>query len=294
MSIVRSVQSHKLRFNHRGGADGARQVLGVVIESRIPGDQLVTFVFDYPPEFPQSDAIIRAPLLGPTALAPVLFVVESAPRPTVTAVAGGVQFRNRVRVMSVGGAIPNGQMMVSQVEPLWTPQALTPATPAGGLVPKGRHQGIVAAWPRDPASGPAFTGVPNSGQVPVGQLLRIRWTGTAVGPVTLITATGAESSYSGQFAAGTPRVNLAPGSITINALVGGVALTIRDTGDGRLVGQQALSPFARADGTVDYQLGTFTLRFSANPDAGAITTSFEHNTAYLPVDIELGWDAEVQ
>lgn len=294
MSIVQSGAQHRLRFNHRGGADGARQLLGVIIEQRIPGDSWVKFTFDQPSELPQSDAIIRSPLLGPASNSPVKFVVEAAPRPTVTSVAGSVPFRNRQRVLSVGGAIPNGVMMVSQVEPAWAAQALTPVIPAGGLVLKGRHTGMIATWPRDPASGPAFTGVPGSGHVPVGQLLRVRWLGTALAGVTLATATGGESAYSGQFAGGTTRLNLAPGSIVINALVGGVAIVVRDTGDGRLVGQQAVAPFARADGEVDYVAGTFSLRFSANPTAGAITTDFEHATSYLPVDIDLSWDSEAQ
>lgn len=291
MSIVTSGAAHKLRFGHRGGADGARQLGGVVIETRVPGDQLVRFIFDYPVEFPQVDAVLQSPVLGPTNLTPVKFVVESAPRPTVVA-AAGVSFRGRQRTLSAGGALGNGVLVAAQVEGAWATQATTPAIPSGGLVPKGRHIGIVAAWPRDPASGPAFTGVPNSGQVPVGQLLRVRWVGaTAVAAGVLSSApNGTLKTFTLAFAG----QKLAPGSLVITATVGAAPMTIRDTGDGRLVGQQATT-LVRADGEVDYVAGTATITFSTAPDnATNITGNYEHTTNYAPLDIDLQWDAEVQ
>lgn len=290
MTVIDTGALHRLRYNHRGGADGSRQLSGVIIETRIPGDSWVRFNLDQPSELPQSDAILRTPLLGVPTNSPVKFVIESAPRPSVVTPAG-VTVKGRVRTLSAGGAIGNGVLAVAQVEPAWTPQALSPAAPAGGIVLKGRHTGMIAAWPRDPATGPAFTTVPGSGIVPVGQLLRVRWLGTAVAGATIFTPTGTVTTFSGKLHA--TRRNYAPGSIVITATIGGGPMTIRDTGNGRLVGQKATTN-ERADGTIDYRTGDFTLTFSADPDNVAVTADYEHDTLYLPLDIDLQWDSKAQ
>jgi hypothetical protein len=81
--------------------------------------------------------------------------------------------------------------------------------------------------------------------------------------------------------------------VVLSATIGGVAITVRDTGDGRLVGQQAVTPFARADGAIDYVAGTGTIVFSTAPDGATnVTGSFEHSTLYLPLDLEMSWDSE--
>ena len=288
MSIVQSGAQHRLRYNHGGGADGSRQLRGVIIEQRIPGDSWVKFTFDQPSELPQSDDI---KLGGVATNSRVKFVVEACPRPTVNAVAGGVSIRNRQRVLNVGGSLPNGQMVPVQVEGAWAAQTLAPVVPSAGLALKGRYAGMIESWPRDPASGPAFTGVQGSGQVPVGQLLRVRWLGTAQTSTTIFTPSGSVKVFAGSLHA--TRLDYAPGSIVLTATVGAAPMTIRDTGSGRLVGQQATTNVI-ADGTINYRTGEYTLTFSANPDAAAVTGVYEYSTLYLPLDIDLSWDAEAQ
>jgi hypothetical protein len=119
----------------------------------------------------------------------------------------------------------------------------------------------------------------------------VRWLGTAVAAVVLGAGTGAQTTFSLNFAA--TGLAIAPGSVVLTATIGGVAITVRDTGDGRLVGQQAVAPLARADGEIDYVAGTGSIRFSTAPDGATnVVADFEHSTSYLPLDIDLSWDSE--
>ena len=130
MSIVQSATKARLRFNHRGGADGARQLLGVVIEDRIPGEAPLYLDVDRPTSFAQTDAGQRLPLLGPVpGAAAQPFVIESAPRPLVTS-AGGPTFRKRIPTLSVLPGTPSfGSRFVEVgVQPAWSPVGVSVLT----------------------------------------------------------------------------------------------------------------------------------------------------------------------
>jgi len=152
--------------------------------------------------------------------------------------------------------------------------------PATGLIPKGRYAGLVPDWPFD-----SNAGVPNSGQHPGGQLLRIRWTGTPA--VTETIDAGGNTGFSATLS----DVDVAPGSVVILASVGGNVITVRDDGAGRLYGQEATAN-ASATGTIDYSSGEVTLAFSA-VTAGNVVADYEHTCLYLPLDVSLSWDAEM-
>jgi len=118
MSIVQSGSDLRLRYNHRGGADGARQLLGVVIEDRIPGDSPLYIDVDRPTVLVQTDAGQRGDPIPGAAAQP--FVIESAPRPLVTS-AAGVTFRKRIPTLSVLPGLPSaGSRFVEVgVQPAW-------------------------------------------------------------------------------------------------------------------------------------------------------------------------------
>lgn len=116
MSIVKSGTKGRLRFDHRGGADGDK-VLGVLLETRIPGGAPVRFCVDQPTVFPQSDDAARNGTVYPAQP----FVIESGARPTIVT-DGGVTLNQRVRTLSVGGtAFPSGTVRPLQAEPAWAP-----------------------------------------------------------------------------------------------------------------------------------------------------------------------------
>lgn len=373
MSIVKSATNARLRFNHRGGADADRQLLGVVIEKRIPGGVPVSVAVDQPTVLPQSDDAQR----NGTVFLAQPYVIETAPRPLVTSV-GGIQFRSGVRTLSTGGGSGSGgPLLVAQVEPSWAPVGISSLTvvafgnggtdtviftPLGGgiitltegtdftaetsndvtaenirvallaagvlstragavltitspltalvsndltawevvlaastlapapvaLVPMGRYVGSVAGWATDPNGT-----VPNAGHSPAGHLLRVRWLGATVEAAEIINA-GGNTGFTFQLldsASGDPAADVAPGSVVIFASVGGNIITIRDTGGGRLVGQEAVANES-ADGTIDYRSGIVTLVFTM-ATAGDVTANYEHACLYLPLDINLEWDAEL-
>lgn len=286
MSIVLGGAKHRLRYNHRGGADGARQLLGVVIEERVPGDSPVHIDVDQPTVLRQTDDGQRNGTIFPAQP----FVIESAERPQVVS-AGGVSFRKRVPTLSVLPGAPSVGSRFVEVgnQPAWAPVGtLTPAIPATGLIPKGRYAGFVPAWPVDPNGS-----VPDSGHKPGGQLLRVRWTGAAEAGETI--DGGGNAGFTAVLqdtGAGADARDIAPGSVVIDATIGGNTLLIRDDGAGRLYGWEATGG-TYATGTIDYRTATVTLVFSTATDAAAVTADYEHTCLYLPLDVSLRWDAEL-
>jgi hypothetical protein len=166
--------------------------------------------------------------------------------------------------------------------PAFAPVAPSPALPAAGLVPKGRYEGFVANWAVDPNGD-----VPNSGHHPAGEILRLRWLGTPVAAEVL--NAGSVSSFTDTFA--NPS-SIAPGSIAITVTIGGNAFFVRDTGDGRLIGQDPVSG-ATANGTINYLTGELVVTLSTAADAVNITADYEHDCLYLPLDLNIEWDAQM-
>lgn len=152
--------------------------------------------------------------------------------------------------------------------------------PVDGLIPKGRYNGHVVAWPVDPNGT-----VPNAGYQPAGELLRVRWTGTPELGETV--DAGGNTGFSATLAF----PNVVPGSVVILATVGGNVITIRDDGAGRLVGQESTANEV-ADGTIDYLSGDIVLAFTA-ATAGNVDADYEHSCLYRPLDINLAWDAQL-
>ena len=296
MSIVLSGAEYRLRYNHRGGADGARQLLGVVIEERVPGDSPLYIDVDQPTALPQTDYAQRnvgspAPPAAPPVSGPAQpFVIESAPRPLVVS-AGGVSFRKRVPTLSVLPGAPSvGSRFVEVgIQPTWAAVgSLAPAVPATGLVPKGRYAGFVPVWPFDPNGS-----VPGSGQKPGGHLFRIRWAGVAEAAEVIDGGGNTGFTFVLQDT-GTvvDAFDIAPGSVLIDATIGGNTLLVRDDGAGRLYGWEATGG-AYATGTIDYRTATLTIVFSVATDAANVTADYEHTCLYLPLDVSLRWDAEL-
>ena len=289
MSIVHSGAKARLRYNHRGGEDGARQLLGVVIEERIPGNAPLYISVDRPTVFPETDAGQRFPLLGPSPTAPQPFVVEEAERPAVTS-AAGVSFQKRVPTLSVVPGTP-GRLVEVGNQPAWAAVGtLAPAVPATGLVPKGRYSGFVPDWPFDSASP---VGVPSSGQRPLGRLLRVRWAGTP--EAAEVVDAGGNTGFSFQLqdtGAVVDAKDIAPGSVVVTATIGGNALLVRDDGAGRMYGFEGTGG-SSALGTIDYRSGLLTLTFSTATAGVNVLADYEHSCLYLPLDIDLRWDAEM-
>jgi hypothetical protein len=286
MSIVQSGTKARLRFNHRGGADGARQLLGVVIEDRIPGDSPLYIDVDQPTALPQSDEGQQDGTIFPAQP----FVIEEADRPLVVS-AGGVSFRKRIPTLSVLPGAPSVGSNFVEVgnQPAWAAVgSLTPAVPATGLVPKGRYAGFVPAWPLDPNGS-----VPGSGHRPGGRLLRVRWAGVAEAAEIIDGGSNAGFTFVLQDTGATADArDIAPGSVEITATIGGNALVIRDDGAGRLYGWEATGG-TYATGTIDYRTATVTLSFSTATDAVNVLADYEHTCLYLPLDVSLRWDAEM-
>ena len=292
MSIVQSGAQHRLRYGFRSGADGARQLLGVVIEDRIPGESPVYIDVDRPTVFPQTDAGQRSPLLGPVpGAAAQPLVIESAVRPLVVSAAGGLSFRKRIPTLSVLPGAPSSGSRFVEVgnQPAWAAVgSLTPALPAAGLVPVGRYSGFIPVWPFDPNGD-----VPGSGHRPAGALFRIRWLGTP--EAGEIIDAGSNAGFTFQLINTTGPVDakdIAPGSVVITATIGGNALVVRDDGAGRLYGWEATGGTS-ATGTIDYVSGVLTVAFSTATDAANVTADYEHTCLYLPLDVSLRWDAEM-
>ena len=273
MSIVRSSAKGRLRFNHRSGNDGTRRLSGLVLESRIPGGVGVYINVDQPTALLQSDDAQRNGTVFPAQP----FVIERASRPQVTAVAGGT-FIRRIRTLSVTPfATGFGEFKVAQVMPAFVDATPTPTPPVTGLVPKGRYDGFIPSWVYD-----------SNGEVlSSGEILRLRWLGTPV--AAEIVDAGSNTGFTVTLV--NPE-NIAPGSVAITATIGGNAFVIRDTGDGRLVGQEPVSGDT-ANGTIDYLTGVVTLEFSTATDAVNITADYEHACLYLPLDINIEWDAKM-
>lgn len=287
MSIVLSEAKHRLRYGHRGGADGARQLLGVVIEDRIPGDSPIWVHIDRPTVFAQSDPGQRDGAYAGSAGQG--YIVEHAPRPLVTS-AGGVQFRKRIPTLSVLPGAPSVGSNFIEVgnQPAWATVAGSLANMTGTLIAKGREQHHRQQWYVD-----ANGSVPNSGHRPAGELLRVRWSGTAEAGETI--DGGGNAGFTFRLQTTGPAgdaSDIAPGSVEITATIGGNALVIRDDGAGRLYGWEATGG-TYATGAIDYRTATVTLVFSTATDAVAVTADYEHSCLYLPIDIHLMWDAEM-
>ena len=242
-----------------------------MLESRIPGGVGVHFHVDQPTALPQSDDAQR----NGTTFPAQPFVIESAPRPQVTAVAGGT-FNRRIRTLSVVPTSP-GVFEEAQVMPAFADVIPLPVIPTAGLVPKGRYSGFVSPWSYDA----------NGETIESGHILRFRWLGTPV--AAEIVDAGSNTGFTVTLV--NPE-NIAPGSVAITATIGGNAFVIRDTGDGRLVGQEPVSGDT-ANGTIDYLTGVVTLEFSTATDAVNITADYEHACLYLPLDINIEWDAKM-
>ena len=288
MSIVLSGAKHRLRYNHSGGADGSRKLLGVVIEDRIPGNAPVFINVDQPTVLPQTDAAQRDGVSGPAQP----FVIESARVPLVTS-AAGVTFRKRIITLSVLPGAPSFGSRFVEVgkEPDWSPVGtLTPVIPATGLVPKGRYAGFIPDWDFDPNAE-----VPDSGHSPGGELFRIRWTGTAEAAEVIDAGGNTGFTFTLQDT-GTSEdaVDIAPGSVIVSVTIGGNVMAVRDDGAGRMLGQEIVTNGVEsAIGTIDYETGVITLAFSVATDAANVLADYEHTCLYLPLDVNLSWDAEM-
>jgi hypothetical protein len=203
------------------------------------------------------------------------FLFESASQPAALTVGGAVQRRGRQRILHVAPGTP-GRFQVNQQEPAWASRAPSPAP--SDLVVLGKYAGqiLMPGQAGDtPDLNPADT-----------HLLRVRWTGTVEGGgPTLVALVGGETFVAGVWPNDHKR--LVPGSIVIT--VPG-PITVRDTGDGRLVG---IAGGTLVDGTINYITGDWQLTF-AGTAVGAgnvVATTYEHSCLYAPLDIDVEWDA---
>jgi hypothetical protein len=282
MSIVLSGADHRLRYNHRGGADGARQLLGVVIEDRIPGDSPVWINVDRPTVFAQTDAGQQGDPVPGAASQP--YIIESASRPLVVS-AGGVSFRNRITLSVLGTPSTVRNFVEVGIEPSWAVVVGSLANMVGSLVPKGRANHHRTDWPVDPNG-------ESAGHRPAGELFRVRWTGVAEAAEVIDSGSNTGFTFVLQdTGTGNDATDIAPGSVVITATIGGNALVIRDTGGGRLYGWEATGG-TYATGTIDYRTATITITFSTATDAANVVADYEHTCLYLPLDVSVRWDAE--
>jgi hypothetical protein len=303
MGLVVTERHGRLRFGVGVSGIASREMGAVLVWDDIPIGSLVHARVMQPTELntpsdggagattprPAKYAFERAPLPGPLAFAGYTPLVGGATRAAVG--------RTQARLLGT-----DGKGGVTPVQPIPVFAAF-PAPQTGSLFQLGRanHSLQMRGVTGDsPALKPADR-----------DLLRLRWTGTAVvGEVVtaLDPATGAATppdgtlrSFAGQLAGR----SVAPGSFSmVVSDVGGAALTVRDDGNGRISGFRADANgniVAQGDGLIVYEQGTFTIRFGTPtggfPTAAAaatMTAGYEKDCLYLPLDVQLGWDAQEQ
>lgn len=289
MAIV--VQQEHARLRLSPGVTGldSRVSAGVLMWLDVPLNSPVTAYVDRPSELLESD---KGGLGGQGAVTPSLapYKFERGPVPAAF-VAGDTLWRTRNRILVSNGA---GALIPYQMVPTWVAFA---APQTGSLAEKGRktHQFSMPGGATKPADR---------------NILRMRWTGTVaagevedarlVDPVTGAAAPvdGVRKKYKGTLL----HASVVPGSVILHATVGGGALVVQDTGDGRLVGlllDSAGNVLAQADGIIDYLSGVFTINFgtptSGPPDAAtSITVDYEYGCQYLPLDAIVEWDSLLQ
>ena len=283
MSVVTVTDQARLRLGFVGPR-GRTDPFG--IDTQPPGRQTGVVVWGEAQAIPPG-SLVFARVDRPTLVQPAYdpadhfipaaqgYVFESAERPAALTVGGAVQRRGRQRILHVAPGNP-GRFEVSQQEPAWAAVATTPAIVT--LVPEGNGRHAIT-MPGQTGSTPDLPPADT-------HLLRWRWTGTVVAPgATILALTGGETFVSGVWPSGHKR--LVPGSIVMT-LPG--PFTVRDTGDGRLVGVGGGG--ARFDGTINYVTGDWEMSISGVAiGAGNITAGYEHSCDYAPLDIQIEWDA---
>jgi hypothetical protein len=227
---------------------GESQQAGVVVFDDIPVGCIVHARVNRPV------ALVEA---GGAAVAP--YAIERAPLPAAYT-AGGVSHRKLGPVLVVSG---NGVMTKVGREPTWVSLA------TGSLVQKGKKIHALTM--------PGQTGATPDLAEAERNLLRVRWTGTAVAGATALGGMVAATSASDTDLNGHSK--LVPGSITFTAPSGA---TLKDDGHGNLHGTGGY-------GRIDYVTGAWSIEFTA-AETGDLLATYEHACAYFPIDITLTFD----
>lgn len=279
MSIVKTCVEERLRLGLGVSTPSDRGQMGVLIFRDIPAGALVTADMHRPTEIPGatdgaggevSDG--GAGAAASAGIQPYAFELGIRPGPFTV---GGVTYdrsANRLLVQS-----NNGILTAVQQEPAW---AAFGSPQTGSLAQKGKKAHALQM--------PGVAGTNPNLKALDRRWLRLRWTATVVNNEILGAGTGSKKLFTGT----TAGKNIAPGSMTVTATVGGQAITLRDTGTGRIVGYEATGG-ASADGTIDYVNGTFEIKFSTAPDNSTNVTAsaYEKDCKYKPLDVRLEWDA---
>lgn len=266
MAIFPQETNERLRLGIGVSGLDSRGQSGVLVFKEIPVGALVRADVDRPVELNEApDAVLQG----------YTFEIAPAPGPFTA----GVTFdRSANRVLYASG---NGRLQVVQLVPIW---AAFGAPEVGSLDQRGKKYHNLQM--------PGFTGATPNLAEKNKRWLRLRWTGTAAAalPEVLATGDGTKKTFSGVFV----HQNIVPGTMVITAVIGGKTVTLRDNGDGRVVGQDTTTANGDSgDGYVDYVAGTYSIVFSAAPDGASPVqaTAYERDCTYKPLDVHLTWDA---
>jgi hypothetical protein len=230
---------------------------------------------------------------------PANYRFELASPPGPFSASGIVASRSRKRFFATDG---KGAVTPLQVNPVFA--AFSPVQ-SGGLFQSGRKTHSLPM--------PGFTGVTPDLADADRAILRMRWTGTAVAgesqnarlvdPVTGA-ASWAPDGLRKHFQGTLLNTSIAPGSLVLQATIGGNAVLLRDDGNGRLAGAYiGASPTytvaGQGVGVIDYASGVFVVSFGtpttgAPDNATSIVADYEYACAYLPLDVSLQWESELQ
>lgn len=281
MAVTKTRVAQTLRFEIGVDDLNGRTGGGVVVFDKIPAGAVVQVDVDQPDkvfgaivsEIEKSDGGAGVGASGAQA-----YAFEHAPYPGPYTVGGVAVVASAARYLIQSG---NGVMTPVQVIPAWSAFS-SPVT--GAVVQKGKlkHTITMPGWASDT---PNLN--PNARN-----LLRFRWTGTAVTGESLGTPDGSKKAFSGTLANG----NVAPGSVVATATVGGKTVTIRDDGNGRLCGMDTTTVNgASADGYIEYQSGVWSVTFTAAPDnSTTFRANYEKNCTYRPLDVCVEYDVDIQ
>lgn len=292
MRTILHEENATLRLEPGVPTPGGRASGGVLIWDDVPAGVLVSAWVSRPAELNEaSDGGAGAAAPNP---APYRFDLAAAPGPF--SYAGVIATRSRQRFLTTDAAA-FGPLQALQLVPAF---AAFGAPQSGSIFQSGRMSHSFQM--------PGFTGATPNLAPNDRRILRMRWTGTVVAGESQnarLTApeSGAAATPDGtrkKFAGRLFNRRIVPGSVAITATVGGGTLTLRDNGDGRLVGaiigaSPAFAVGARGDGVIDYIEGTFELAFGTAPDgASTIAAGYEHGCAYLPLDVRVSWESLLQ
>ena len=267
---------------------------GVLIWDDIPAGVVVSARVSRPAELNEaSDGGAGAAVPNPAN-----YRFDLAPPPGPFSHAGVIVRRSQQRLLVTNGL---GALTPLQLIPAF---AVFAPVQDGGLFQSGRKTHTLQM--------PGFTGAIPDLDALDRNILRMRWTGTVVAGEAqnarltapesgaAVTPDGARKRFAGTLV----NRNIAPGSVVIHATIGAALCDLRDDGNGRLTGARigagpAFAIEAQGDGTIDYRDGTFLLSFGTPaggaPDAAsAITADYEHGSNYLPLDIHIEWESELQ